>query len=90
METKFKIDDIVKVRRKDSEGSRLMHGKIGKVVGISSTFRHDLHKEINYYILDIDTNARGIWEYELSFDEKKKIKPYGIVKFMNSLEKNNV
>jgi hypothetical protein len=84
---KFKIGDKVKIVSKGiSASGRLYNGKIGTILERKS---HD-GREF-YYSLDIDVRKGGIWEQELVLVDKASldlsyIKPYGIVKFLNSLE----
>lgn len=92
--SKFKIGDIVKVNRWDSGDSNSLHGHIGKIIEINSSHRSDLGREVNYYILDVarwrfGDDATGIWEYELTLvnSVKKEIKQFGIVKFLESIER---
>jgi hypothetical protein len=88
---KYKIGDEVRVKvlrsttNDSSTDSKLLLGKIGKVLFVNKTYRYS-HKRIEEYVkLDIEGTfiySSGIWADEIELVEEKKIKEFGIVKFM--------
>ena len=87
--SKFKLGDRVKVKCGNSTDSRKFNGKIGTIIRVAGGDSMGM-----YYILDIEQSERrhasGIWESELqlvSETDKKVVKIYGIVGFVNKYYK---
>ena len=84
--TKFKVGDKVRVKSGDSTDSKLLNNRIGIIVKIASIGRS------GYVVLDIESELdrkSGIWVNEIELVEtvSKVIEVYGIVKFLDNINK---